>query len=61
MKIHMPDAFAIAIADNLPEIYAKLNYLGRDYDRKGVYSDDRAQLSREQLEHLTMFIADYTT
>jgi len=61
MKIHLTDAVATAIADNLPEIYSKLGYLGRDSDRKGVFSDDHSKLDYAQLEYLAMFLADHTT
>lgn len=60
MKFHISDSMSLAIADNLPEIYKKLNYLGRDQDRRGVFSDDRSPLTREQLEYLAMFLADHT-
>jgi len=61
MNLHLSDTVAKRIADNLPEIYEKLNYLGRDSNRKGVYNDDRSKLDREQLEYLTMFLADFTS
>jgi len=60
MNLHLSDTMSKRIADNLPGIYEKLNYIGRDSERKGVYNDNRSKLDREQLEYLTMFLADFT-